>query len=167
MLKYEDAVFSKKVVAKNKIRYLRKVLQSIRWIGKDEIKLQVAAFQELEYISSDEIAKASLVPSSRGKPEFIETLTDKASVVAVFFHAYNLLASARKQFKRDASGASKEIKGSGILKIHVASYYIKYILLGKICCWSCLESAWHVKVTALVLSCDDAHIVRFSSEAKG
>ena len=157
MFKDEDAIFCKQIVAKNKVWYLRKVLKGVWRIGKDEVELQVTTFQELEDIARNQVA--SLVP------QFLQTLTDEAGMVAVFLHTYHLLATAREQFKRDAACAREEVEGCGIFEIHVASYYIEYVLLGKIGCRSCLESAWHVEMTAFVLSCYYAHVVGLSPQS--
>lgn len=156
MLKDEDAVFCKQVVVKDEVGYLRKVLKGVRRIGEDEVELQVATLQELEHIAGDQIT--SLVT------QFLQTLTDEAGMVAVFLHTYHLLATAREQFKRNAACARKEIQSCGILEIYVASYYIEYVLLGKIRCRSCLESTWHVKVTAFELSGYYAHLMNVFDE---
>lgn len=116
----------------------------------------MATLQELEHIACYQIT--SLVT------QFLQTLTDEAGVVAVFLYAYDLLASARKQFKRYAASTSKEVKSGGFLEIHIASYHIKYILFGKIGCRSCLERAWHIKVTAFELSCYYAHLMNVFDE---
>ena len=152
MFENEKTVFCKQVIVENEIRNLWQILKGVRRVCEDEVELQVAALYEFEHIACYQVA--SLVA------KFLEALTDEASMIAVFFHADNLLATAREQFKRDAAGAGKEVEGYCFVEIHIASYHIEYVLLGKISCRSCLESAWHIEMTAFVFSCYYAHIIR-------
>ena len=93
-------------------------------------------------------------------PYFVNTLTDKACVVAVGFHTDHLLASSRKQFERYAARASKKVKGCYTVKVEIAAKYIEYIFLSKICCRPGLERAWDFKMATFIDTCDYSHFFK-------
>ena len=149
MFENEDAALVQKVTIQNEVWNLREFLQSVRWIGKDEIKLLLAGSQEAEHIATNQ---KILVFA-----QFLEALSDEVGMVAVSFYADDTLAATGNQFQGDAACAGKEVEGSGILEIDVILQNIKDVLLCEICSWSRLERTWYVEVTTLILSCYDSH----------
>ena len=54
MFENEDAALVQKVTIQNEVWNLWEFLQSVRWIGKDEIKLLLAGSQEAEHIATNQ-----------------------------------------------------------------------------------------------------------------
>ena len=52
MLEYKDAIGSKEVVGKDKIRNLWKLLQGVGRVGKDEVELLMTALDKAESIGT-------------------------------------------------------------------------------------------------------------------
>ena len=149
MFENEDAIFIQKVTIQYEVWNFREFLQSVRWIGKDEIKLLLAGSQEAEYIAANQ-----KIPVFA---QFLETLADEVGMVAVCFYTDDTLAATGNQFQRDAACAGKEVEGCGILEIDVILQNIKDVLLCEICSWSRLERTWYVEVATLILYCYDSH----------
>ena len=149
MFENEDAIFIQKVTIQNEVWNFREFLQSVRWIGKDEIKLLLAGSQEAEHIATNQ---KILVFA-----QFLEALSDEVGMVAVCFYADDTLAATGNQFQRDAACAGKEVEGCGILEIDVILQNIKDVLLCEICGWSRLERTGNVEMATLILSCYDSH----------
>ena len=149
MFENEDSIFVQQVAIQYEVWNLRKFLQRVWRIGKDEIKLLLAGSQEAEHIATNQ---KILVFA-----QFLEALSDEVGMVAVCFYADDTLAATGNQFQRDAACAGKEVEGCGILEIDVILQNIKDVLLCEICSWSRLERTWYVEVTTLILSCYDSH----------
>ena len=150
MFENEDAIFVQKITIQNEVWNFREFLQSVGWIGKDEIKLLLAGSQKTEHIATNQ---KILVFA-----QLLETLADEVGVVAVCFYADDALATSGNEFQRDAARTGKEVEGGCILKIDVTLQNIKDILLCKICCRARLERTWNVEMATLILSCYDSHI---------
>ena len=150
MLENEDALFVEKIAIEYEVWNLRKLLQRVWRIGKDEIELLLAGSQEAEYIAANQ-----KIPVFA---QFLETLADEVGVVAVCLYADDALATSGNEFQRDAARTGKEVEGGCILKIDVTLQNIKDILLCKICCRPRLERTWNVEMATLILSCYDSHI---------
>ena len=149
MFENEDAIFVQKVTIQYEIWNLREFLQSVRWIGKDEIKLLLAGSQKTEHIATNQ---KILVFA-----QFLEALSDKVGMVAVCFYADDTLAATGNQFQRDAACAGKEVEGCGILEVDVILQNIKDVLLCEIGGWSRLKRTGNVEMATLILSCYDSH----------
>ena len=150
MLENEDSIFVQQVAIQYEVWDLRKFLQRVWRIGKDEIKLLLAGLQEAEHIATNQ---KILVFA-----QLLETLADEVGVVAVCLYADDALATSGNEFQRDAARTGKEVEGGCILKIDVTLQNIKDILLCKICCRARLERTWNVEMATLILSCYDSHI---------
>ena len=111
MFENEDAALVQKVTIQYEIWNLREFFQSVRWIGKDEIKFLLAGSQEAEYIAANQ-----KIPVFA---QFLETLADEVGMVAIGLYADHSAASTGYQFQRDAACAGKEVEGCGILEIDV------------------------------------------------
>ena len=85
MFENEDAAFVQKVTIQYEIWNLREFFQSVRWIGKDEIKLLLAGSQEAEHIATNQ---KILVFA-----QFLKALSDKVGMVAVSFYTCLLYTS--------------------------------------------------------------------------
>ena len=142
MFENEDAALVQKVTIQNEVWNLWEFLQSVRWIGKDEIKLLLAGSQEAEHIATNQ---KILVFA-----QFLEALSDEVGMVAVCFYADDTLAATGNQFQGDAACACKEVEGSGILKVDVTLQYVKDVLFSKICSWTRLESSRYIEMASLI-----------------
>ena len=150
MFENEDAIFVQKVTIQYEIWNFREFLQSVRWIGKDEIKLLLAGSQKTEHIATNQ---KILVFA-----QFLEALSDEVGMVAISFYTDDTLAATGNQFQGDAACAGKEVEGCGILEVDVILQNIKDVLLCKICCRTRLKRTWNVEMASLILSCYDSHI---------
>ena len=99
MFENEDAALVQKVTIQNEVWNLWEFLQSVRWIGKDEIKLLLAGSQEAEHIATNQ---KILVFA-----QLLETLADEVGVVAVCLYADDALATSGNEFQRDAARTGK------------------------------------------------------------
>ena len=111
MFENEDAIFVQEVTIQYEIWNLREFFQSVRWIGKDEIKFLFAGSQEAEHIATNQ---KILVFA-----QFLESLSDKVGMVAVSFYTDDTLAATGNQFQRNAACAGKEVEGCDILEVYV------------------------------------------------
>ena len=111
MLENEDAAFVQKVTIQYEVWNLREFLQSVGWIGKDEIELLLAGSQKAKYIATNQ-----KIPVFA---QFLETLADEVGMVAVGLYADYTLATAGNQFQRDAACAGKKVEGCGVLEVDV------------------------------------------------
>ena len=91
MFENEDAALVQKVTIQNEVWNLWEFLQSVRWIGKDEIKLLLAGSQEAEHIATNQ---KILVFA-----QFLEALSDEVGMVAVSFYTDDTLAATGNQFQ--------------------------------------------------------------------
>ena len=153
MFENEDSIFVQQVAIQYEVWNLRKFLQRVWRIGKDEIKLLLAGLQEAEHIATNQ---KILVFA-----QLLKTLADEVGVVAVCLYADDALATSGNEFQRDAARSGKEVEGGCILKIDVTLQNIKDILLCKICCRARLERTWNVEMATLILSCYDSHFIYF------
>ena len=108
MLENEDSIFVQQVAIQYEVWNLRKFLQRVWWVGKDEIKLLLAGLQEAEHIATNQ---KILVFA-----QLLETLADEVGVVAVCFYADDALATSGNEFQRDAARTGKEVEGVWLLK---------------------------------------------------
>ena len=102
MFQNKEAAFFQYVVCEYLVGDSLQVWQFIGRVGKDEVELFPAALYVLEYIASYGKAFIGF--------HFLHHFTDEGIVFPVFFHADDLLASARHQFDADAACACKEVK---------------------------------------------------------
>lgn len=79
-------------------------------------------------------------------------------MVAIEFHTYHTPATSRHQFEGYAACAREEVESRNAIEVDIAVENIEKVLLGKISRWPCLETAWDVEMTSLVLSCYYTHI---------
>ena len=91
MLENEDSTFVQQVAIQYEVWNLRKFLQGVRWVGKDEIKLLLAGFQKAEHVATNQ---KILVFA-----QLLETLADEVGVVAVCLHADDTLATSGNEFQ--------------------------------------------------------------------
>lgn len=138
-----------RIAAQHEVRNLRKVRQSIRRIGKDDVVLALAALQESEHITTDE--RAVILA------ELLQALPYEGRMVAVQLHTCHVSASATEHFERDTARSGEEIEGRRILKVNVTIEHIEDILFCKVCCRSCLECAWHIEMATFIYSSDYSH----------
>ena len=93
MFENEDSIFVQQVAIQYEVWNLRKFLQRVWRVGKDEIKLLLAGLQEAEHIATNQ---KILVFA-----QLLETLADEVGVVAVCLHADDALATSGNEFQRD------------------------------------------------------------------
>ena len=79
MFENEDAIFVQKVTIQYEVWNFREFLQSVRWIGKDEIKFLLAGSQKTEHVATNQ---KILVFA-----QFLEALSDEVGMVAVGLYA--------------------------------------------------------------------------------
>ena len=91
MFENEDALFVEKIAIEYEVWNLRKLLQRVWRIGKDEIELLLAGSQEAEYIAANQ-----KIPVFA---QFLETLADEVGMVAVGLYADYSAASTGYQFQ--------------------------------------------------------------------
>ena len=153
MLEDEDAIRGKDALVEDKVGDLRQLLESVGWIGKDEVKLLSARLDETEDIAADGSAHICA--------EFLQTLGYEGMVVAVGLNTHHTGTTSRHEFERYTACARKEVEGCNVVKVDIAIEHVKEILLGEICCRAGLKRAWDVEVATLVLSCNYSHSITY------
>ena len=91
MLEDEDAIRGKDALVEDKVGDLRQLLESVGWIGKDEVKLLSARLAEAEYITAYGGAYVGA--------EFLQTLGYEGMVVAVGLNTHHTGTTARHEFE--------------------------------------------------------------------
>lgn len=86
MFKDKDAIFLQQLLFKNQVRNLWQLLQGVRRICKDEVKLLVATLDETEHIASNALNTLSCV-------QLIYTLLDKSMMITIQFYTHHLSAA--------------------------------------------------------------------------
>ena len=86
MFEDKDAAFLEQTLLKDKVWYCRQFLQSVGWVGKDEVKLLLAAFDETEGITSYRYTDTGI--------QLFQTVCNKPMVVTVLFDAHHTAAAA-------------------------------------------------------------------------
>ena len=91
MLEDEDAIRGKDALVEDKVGDLRQLLESVGWIGKDEVKLLSARLDETEDIAADGGAYVGA--------EFLQTLGYEGMVVAVGLNTHHTGTTSRHEFE--------------------------------------------------------------------
>ena len=151
VFKDKNAIFLQQLLFKNQVRNLWQLLQGVRRISKDEVKLLVATLDETEHITSNALNTLSCV-------QLIYTLLNKTMMVTIQFYTHHLSAATRQQFQRDAACAREKVKGRGTIEIDVTRQHVEDILLCKVRRRACLECARNIKMPTLIFPCDNSHI---------
>ena len=149
MFKNKYPIRFEHVAIQDQRRYLGQLFKRIGRIGKDEIKLLSARFEETEHIATNHrhmvVAK------------LLQTLADESSMVAVGFYADHLTTSSGEQFERDAARTGKKVERRQSLEIEIAIQHIEDVFFGKIGGRTRFERAWNIKMPSLVFSCNNPH----------
>lgn len=153
MLEDKYTIGCQYVLSENHIGNLWQFLEGVGRVGKDEIKLLSARFDESEHITTDRGAYIGA--------QFLKALGNKGMVVAVGLYTDYTCTTSRHEFEGYAARAREEVEGIYTVKVDIAIEHIEDILLGKVCCGSGLESSWYIEVATLVLSCNYSHSITF------
>lgn len=148
MLKHKNTIRGKQVIAEHQVWNIGKVLQLIRRIGKNEIKLRVAGTDVFEYIALYRQASVCLYG--------FHYLADKAVVSGVFLHAYYVGASSGHQLNAYAACPGKQVKSRCIFKVNPVGQDIEQALFGKISGGTCTECSRHVPPSVFVYTANNS-----------
>ena len=149
MFEDKNAVILQQAIVEDEPWDLWQLLQGVGRIGEYEIVLLFARLHEAEDITAQRQACVSL--------QLLNTIADKAMMVAVLLDADDPAASTRQQFQRDTARAREEIEGCGSIEIQVARQNVEDVLLGEIRRGSRLERTRHVEVPSFISSRDNPH----------
>ena len=153
VLENEDTTFFQQVLLEDEVGNGGQLLQGVWRISKDEIILLVAGLDVAEDVGT----KSNGLPCPIPFGKTLDTLLDKAVMVAVKLYADHLGTSSRQQLERDAARTGKEVESCGTLKVDVAHQYIEDVLLGEVRRGPRLERAGNIEVPPLVFSSNNSH----------
>lgn len=129
------------------------VLQSIGWVGKDDVKLLLARAYIFEYICLDGYPLL-------GIKGFLH-LVEKLAMLEVEFYAHDLAATSTRKLDAYAAGASEEVEGGrGFVEVDIVVLKdVEESFFCKVCRRTCLEVGWGRDVTSLVFTSNYSHMV--------
>jgi hypothetical protein len=132
VFQYEQSIGTEQAVPHYAVGDGLQLWQGVWRIGKNEVELFAAAGQILENVSTDGNGREVL--------QFVNETADELVMKRILFHRHYTVATAAKQFERNASGSGKKVQGCrSLVKIDIPLQYVEEVLLCKICGGACLE----------------------------
>lgn len=156
MLKHKDAIGLQQSLLEDETRNLGQLFQGIRRIGKDEVELLFARLDETEHVATKGDADLGI--------ELLQAIGDETVVVAIHLNADDMGAATRYEFEGDAARTREEVESCGTFEIQITRQYVEDVFLGKISRGSGLETPWNLKVTSLIFSRNNPHLLILNSQ---
>ena len=151
MLENQETAFAQKITFEYHVGKFGDFLQHIGRVCKDEVELLPALTDVLEDIAFNGDGRKVL--------QLVYELLDEPEMQRILLYAYDTGTSTGKQFKSDATGSCKQVKGNRfIFPINIGIKNVEEILLGKVGSGTCLECTGNIEMTSLVFTCYYTHI---------
>ena len=159
VLQNEQAALAEGFAAKDAVGEFGEFGQGIGRVGKDKVEAQSAALHIFQRIATKRMGC--------GIAEGAEGLCDEGEMLAVALHGDYFYAAAREEFEGDTARAAKEVERPRFLKVEVGTQDVEQILFGKVRRGTGFETMGHLKMAALIFSCDNTHGERGNWEGMG